>query len=171
MTKLLGIDVGSTTVKAVVLDGEKILYKSYVRHFARVKETVLAELENVRRQIGGDFRVSITGSAGLGLSEKSGLNFVQEVQSAFIAIRRFYPDADAAVELGGEDAKIIFITGGTEQRMNGSCAGGTGAFIDQMATLLNITVPQMDEYALNAEKLILSLPGAECLRNQTFSLF
>ena len=152
MTKLLGIDVGSTTVKAVVLDGEKILYKSYVRHFARVKETVLAELENVRRQIGGDFRVSITGSAGLGLSEKSGLNFVQEVQSAFIAIRRFYPDADAAVELGGEDAKIIFITGGTEQRMNGSCAGGTGAFIDQMATLLNITVPQMDEYALNDEK-------------------
>ena len=153
MIKKLGIDVGSTTVKVVVLDGDKILYKSYVRHFARVKETVLSELENVRSKIGGEFSVSITGSAGLGLSERSGLNFVQEVQSAFIAIRKFYPDADAAVELGGEDAKIIFITGGTEQRMNGSCAGGTGAFIDQMATLLNISVPQMDEYALKAEKI------------------
>lgn len=152
MIKQLGIDVGSTTVKVVALDGEKILYKSYVRHFARVKETVLSELENVKRKFGGDFTVSVTGSAGLGLSERSGLNFVQEVQSAFIAIRKFYPDADAAVELGGEDAKIIFITGGTEQRMNGSCAGGTGAFIDQMATLLNISVQQMDEYALNAEK-------------------
>lgn len=75
------------------------------------------------------------------------------MQAAFVAIRRFYPDADAAIELGGEDAKIIFITGGTEQRMNGSCAGGTGAFIDQMATLLNITVQEMDEYALQAEKI------------------
>ena len=153
MAKLLGIDVGSTTVKVAALDGEKILYKSYVRHYACVKETVLSELKAVRKKFGGDYAVSITGSAGLGLSERSGLNFVQEVQSAFIAIRRFYPDADAAVELGGEDAKIIFITGGTEQRMNGSCAGGTGAFIDQMATLLNISVAQMDEYALKAEKI------------------
>ncbi len=153
MAKLLGIDVGSTTVKVAALDGEKILYKSYVRHYACIKETVLKELKAVRKKFGGDFAVSITGSAGLGLSERSGLNFVQEVQSAFIAIRRFYPDADAAVELGGEDAKIIFITGGTEQRMNGSCAGGTGAFIDQMATLLNISVTQMDEYALKAEKI------------------
>ncbi len=153
MTKLLGIDVGSTTVKVAVTDGEKILYTSYVRHFARIKETVLAELNTVRKKFGGNYSVSITGSAGLGLSEKSGLNFVQEVQSAFIAVRKFYPDADACVELGGEDAKIIFITGGTEQRMNGSCAGGTGAFIDQMATLLNISVTEMDEYALKAEKI------------------
>ena len=153
MAKLLGIDVGSTTVKVAAIDGEKILYKSYVRHYARIKETVLAELNAVRKKFGGDYAVSITGSAGLGLSERSGLNFVQEVQSAFIAIRKFYPDADAAVELGGEDAKIIFITGGTEQRMNGSCAGGTGAFIDQMATLLNISVTEMDEYALKAEKI------------------
>lgn len=153
MKKLLGIDVGSTTVKVTVIDGEEILYKSYVRHFARVKETVLSELKTVREKFGGEYSVSITGSAGLGLSQRSGLNFIQEVQAAFIAIRKFYPDADAAVELGGEDAKIIFITGGTEQRMNGSCAGGTGAFIDQMATLMNISVTQMDEYALNAEKI------------------
>ena len=105
MGKLLGIDVGSTTVKVAAIDGEKILYKSYVRHFACVKETVLAELKTVKAKFGGNFAVSITGSAGLGLSERSGLNFVQEVQSAFIAIRKFYPDADAAVELGGEDAK------------------------------------------------------------------
>ena len=153
MKKLLGIDVGSTTVKVTVIDGDEILYKSYVRHFALVKKTVLSELKTVREKFGGEYSVSITGSAGLGLSQRSGLNFIQEVQAAFVAIRRFYPDADAAVELGGEDAKIIFITGGTEQRMNGSCAGGTGAFIDQMATLLNISVAEMDEYALNASKV------------------
>ena len=154
MSKLMGIDVGSTTVKVVAIDEQfNILYKSYVRHYARVKETVLSELEKVRSQFPGDYSVSITGSAGLGLSQRSGLNFVQEVQAAFIAIRKYYPDADAAIELGGEDAKIIFITGGTEQRMNGSCAGGTGAFIDQMATLLNITVQEMDELALKAQKV------------------
>ena len=150
----MGIDVGSTTVKVTVVDEDgKVLYKSYERHFAQVRETVLGELKKIREQFGGDFCASITGSAGLGLSQRSGINFVQEVQAAFVAIRRFYPDADAAIELGGEDAKIIFITGGTEQRMNGSCAGGTGAFIDQMATLLNITVQEMDEYALQAEKI------------------
>lgn len=150
----MGIDVGSTTVKVTVVDEVgKVLYKSYERHFAQVRETVLGELKKIREQFGGDFCASITGSAGLGLSQRSGINFVQEVQAAFVAIRRFYPDADAAIELGGEDAKIIFITGGTEQRMNGSCAGGTGAFIDQMATLLNITVQEMDEYALQAEKI------------------
>ncbi len=149
----MGIDVGSTTVKVTVVDGnENVIYSSYVRHFARVKETVLDELKKVKKSFGGEYAVSITGSAGLGLSQRSGLNFVQEVQAAFIAIRKFYPDADAAVELGGEDAKIIFITGGTEQRMNGSCAGGTGAFIDQMATLLNIDAAKMDELSLKAEK-------------------
>jgi len=154
MSKLLGIDVGSTTVKVVAIDENgKILYKSYVRHFAKVKETVLSELKNVLNGHGGDFSASITGSAGLGLSQRSGIAFVQEVQAAYTAIRKFYPDADAAVELGGEDAKIIFVTGGTEQRMNGSCAGGTGAFIDQMATLLNVTVQEMDELSLKAERV------------------
>lgn len=151
--KLLGIDVGSTTVKVAVIDeNNKILYTSYVRHFARVKETVLSELGVIRAKFGGEYAVSITGSAGLGLSQRSGINFVQEVQAAFIAIRKIYPDTDAAIELGGEDAKIIFVTGGAEQRMNGSCAGGTGAFIDQMATLLNVSVEEMDELALKAKK-------------------
>lgn len=152
--KLLGIDVGSTTVKAAVIDGSgNLIYSSYVRHFAKVKETVLAELSVIKEKFGGEYALSITGSAGLGLSERSGLNFVQEVQAAFIAIKKLYPDADAAIELGGEDAKIIFITGGAEQRMNGSCAGGTGAFIDQMATLLNISVEEMDEISLDAQKI------------------
>ena len=156
MSRLLGIDVGSTTVKVTVIDPKtnEILYKSYERHFSKVKECVLGELKKVAALFpDGRFRAAVTGSAGLGLAEKSGISFVQEVQAAFIAIRRYYPDADAAVELGGEDAKIIFLTGGTEQRMNGSCAGGTGAFIDQMATLLNISVSEMDELALHAEYL------------------
>ena len=152
MSKLLGLDVGSTTVKAAVIDGEKIIYSSYVRHFSKVKETVLSELEKINAAYPDEYSIAITGSAGLGLSQRSGVAFVQEVQAAFIAIRKFYPQTDVAVELGGEDAKIIFVTGGTEQRMNGSCAGGTGAFIDQMATLLNITVEQMDEFALRAKK-------------------
>ena len=151
--KLLGIDVGSTTVKVAVIDEKNnLIYSSYVRHFSKVKETVLSELNTVKEKFGGAFAVSVTGSAGLGLSQRSGINFVQEVQAAFIAIRKIYPDTDVAVELGGEDAKIIFVTGGTEQRMNGSCAGGTGAFIDQMATLLNVSVEKMDELALSAGK-------------------
>lgn len=149
----MGIDVGSTTVKAAVIDGNKnLIYSSYVRHYSNIQGTVLAELSKIKSKFGGEYAVSVTGSAGLGLSQRSGLNFVQEVQAAFIGIRNLHPDADAAIELGGEDAKIIFVTGGTEQRMNGTCAGGTGAFIDQMATLLNVSVGEMDELALQAEK-------------------
>ncbi len=153
MAKLLGIDVGSTTVKVCVLgeDG-KILYSSYVRHYSRVKECVLGELEKIR-PLSDTFQACITGSAGLGIAQRGHIPFVQEVQAAYGAIRKLYPDTDVAVELGGEDAKIIFVTGGTEQRMNGSCAGGTGAFIDQMATLLNLTVEEMDVLALKAERV------------------
>ncbi len=155
MTYYLGIDVGSTTVKtAVITQSNQIAYTSYERHFSRVKECVLSALAKVDNAFpNAQFRVAITGSAGLGLAEKSGVSFVQEVQAAFVAIKKFYPDADAAVELGGEDAKIIFLTGGAEQRMNGSCAGGTGAFIDQMATLLDVSVTEMDELALQANKV------------------
>ena len=135
MSYLLGIDVGSTTVKVTVLDeGGNVLSSSYVRHFSRVRETVVSELEKIR-SFGTTYRAAVTGSAGLGLAQRGKLTFVQEVQAAYGAIRALHPDADVAVELGGEDAKIIFVTGGAEQRMNGSCAGGTGAFIDHMATL------------------------------------
>jgi len=151
----LGIDVGSTTVKTVIADENKnIIYSKYERHFSKVRETVIEQLELINKDYSdADFRLCITGSAGLGIATAASLPFVQEVHSAFIAVKQTYPDADAVIELGGEDAKIIFLTGGVEQRMNGSCAGGTGAFIDQMATLLGITPTQLDEFSMKAEKI------------------
>ncbi|SEK26194.1 acyl-CoA dehydratase activase-related protein [Ruminococcus albus] len=153
MTYDLGIDVGSTTVKTVItLDGE-FIYNRYERHFSRVRETVAEQLKLIRKSYPEDkFRIAITGSAGLGIAEACGIPFVQEVFSAFVAVNKTYPDADVVIELGGEDAKIIFLTGGVEQRMNGSCAGGTGAFIDQMAGLLGVTPDDMNDLALKAEK-------------------
>lgn len=150
----LGIDVGSTTVKTVITDIDKnIVYSKYQRHFSKVKETVTEQLSLIKENYPNQkFSVSITGSAGLGLANSAEIPFVQEVHCAFISVKEKYPDADAVIELGGEDAKIIFLTNGVEQRMNGSCAGGTGAFIDQMATLLGITADELDELSLNAEK-------------------
>ncbi len=152
---LLGIDVGSTTVKTAVISpsGEK-LFSHYERHYSKVQETCLKQLEMVRAAFPSQrFKVSLTGSAGLGLAEKAHLSFVQEVQGAFLAVEKYYPKTDVVIELGGEDAKIIFLTGGVEERMNGSCAGGTGAFIDQMAALLNVDVSELDRLALNYEKI------------------
>ncbi len=151
----LGIDVGSTTVKTVIADENKnIIYSKYERHFSKVRETVIQQLEIIMDEFKNcNFKLCITGSAGLGIATGASLPFVQEVHAAFIAVKNTYPDADAVIELGGEDAKIIFLTGGVEQRMNGSCAGGTGAFIDQMATLLGITPNQLDEFSLQAEKV------------------
>lgn len=151
----LGIDVGSTTVKTVITDEEsRIIYSKYQRHFSKVKETVTEQLAIIRGEYPNDkFTVCITGSAGLGLANSAEIPFVQEVHAAFLAVKEKTPDADAVIELGGEDAKIIFLTGGVEQRMNGSCAGGTGAFIDQMATLLGITADQLDALSLKAKKV------------------
>lgn len=151
----LGIDVGSTTVKTVITDSEgNIVYSKYQRHFSKVKETVIDQLRLIRADYPEEsFTVCITGSAGLGLADSAGVPFVQEVHAAFLAVKKKQPDADAVIELGGEDAKIIFLTGGVEQRMNGSCAGGTGAFIDQMSTLLGITADELDSLSLNARKV------------------
>jgi predicted CoA-substrate-specific enzyme activase len=151
----LGIDVGSTTVKTVITDAEhNIIYSKYQRHLSKVKETVTDQLKLIQADYPEDeFTVCITGSAGLGLANSAGIPFVQEVHAAFLAVKDKQPDADAVIELGGEDAKIIFLTGGVEQRMNGSCAGGTGAFIDQMATLLGITADELDELSLRAQKI------------------
>ena len=150
----LGIDVGSTTVKAVVIDqNNQVLYSNYVRHGSKVKEVTLYELDEIRQKVGqGPYTISFTGSSGLGLSERAHLPFVQEVESAYLAVKKIYPEVDAVIELGGEDAKIIFISGGLEERMNGSCAGGTGAFIDQMAMLLNLNLGEMDQLSFKAEK-------------------
>jgi len=151
----LGIDVGSTTVKTVITDADgNIIYSKYQRHLSKVKETVSDQLKIIQADYPDErFTVCITGSAGLGLANSSGIPFVQEVHAAFLAVKKKQPDADAVIELGGEDAKIIFLTGGVEQRMNGSCAGGTGAFIDQMATLLGITADELDELSLRAQKV------------------
>ena len=150
----LGIDVGSTTVKTVIIDDERIVYTKYERHFSKVRETVAEQLRAINKLYKGrKFKTAITGSAGLGIAQASGIEFVQEVFSAFVAVNKTYPDTDVVVELGGEDAKIIFLTGGVEQRMNGSCAGGTGAFIDQMAQLLGVSADELDRLSLESTRL------------------
>lgn len=151
----IGIDIGSTTVKVVLLDdNDKTIFKTYERHMSKVREKTAEMLRLLEGQLAGQqVQVAITGSAGLGVAKAANLEFVQEVFATAGAVERFLPDTDVVVELGGEDAKIIFLTGGLEERMNGSCAGGTGAFIDQMATLLGITADELDELSLKHEKL------------------
>jgi predicted CoA-substrate-specific enzyme activase len=155
MQNLLGIDVGSTTVKAVVADSSlNIRYKRYERHNARVQEILLEILREIREEFGPvSVKAAVTGSAGLGISQRADLPFVQEVVASTSAIERLLPGTDAAIELGGEDAKIIFFGRVPEQRMNGTCAGGTGAFIDQMATLMDVTVDQLNELAAEHSKI------------------
>ena len=151
----IGIDCGSTTVKVVVTDDNgNILFQNYARHMSKVRERTLEMLREAEPIIEtAELRVAVTGSAGLGVAGAADLPFVQEVYATAGAVERLYPNTDSVIELGGEDAKIIFFTGGLEQRMNGSCAGGTGAFIDQMATLLDISVPELDEIAKSHEKI------------------
>lgn len=145
----LGIDIGSTTVKIAVLDSEHhILFADYERHFANIQET-LALLLSKASDVLGSIAVSpvITGSGGLTLSKHLNIPFVQEVVAVAASLKDYAPQTDVAIELGGEDAKIIYFTGGIDQRMNGICAGGTGSFIDQMATLLQTDAAGLNEYA------------------------
>ena len=155
MALRIGIDIGSTTVKVVVLDEQnKLLFRSYERHYSKTRERTCETLRGLRGLLGGqEVQLLITGSAGLGVAKAAGLDFVQEVYATAAAVREFIPNTDAVIELGGEDAKIIFFGNTLEERMNGSCAGGTGAFIDQMATLLNVTVDELDELSLHHEKI------------------
>ncbi len=146
---LAGLDAGSTTVKLVLLDETgTVLYKRYERHLSKVREKSLELLTDAAARFPGTrMRLAVTGSAGLGLSRLCDLLFVQEVHVAAQAVKRWLPGTDAVIELGGEDAKIIFFQGGLDQRMNGSCAGGTGSFIDQMATLLDVSPDELDTLA------------------------
>ena len=151
----IGLDVGSTTIKCVVLDGaDNIVYSDYRRHFSHILEKTEELLRHVAKRYVPNRRaeLAISGSAGMGMAESVGVPFVQEVFATRVAAGRLAPGADVVIELGGEDAKILYLTGGMEVRMNGSCAGGTGAFIDQMATLLKMTAGEMDEAAQKAEK-------------------
>ena len=149
----LGIDLGSTTVKLVLLDdNNEIVFKCYERHMSNVFEKVAELLDNLYKEVGDiDVKLVITGSGGLSLAEKMGLPFEQEVISCSAAVEALIPETDVVIELGGEDAKITFYGMSIEQRMNGTCAGGTGAFIDQMAVLLNTDASGLNEAAKKHE--------------------
>lgn len=154
----IGLDVGSTTMKCVLLDDENnILYKDYQRHRSNIKEVAEQFIGNIIDKLKlsreDDVRLSVTGSAGIGLSETYNIPFIQEVVASQIAVKHLHNDVDVAIELGGEDAKILFFTGGSEVRMNGSCAGGTGAFIDQMAVLLNVDLESLDKLSMQADNI------------------
>ncbi len=151
----LGVDIGSTTAKVVLVDDGNILYECYERHFSQVRQKTLELVKRLASLVadGRPIKVAISGSAGLGMARAAGLPFVQEVFATGEAVKLLEPDTSVVIELGGEDAKVLFLQGGTEERMNGSCAGGTGAFIDQMATLMNVTNEEMDELSLQAERL------------------
>ena len=151
----VGLDVGSTTIKCVVVDDEqKITYSVYERHFSHILEKTEELLRRVAKEHlnDGKAELAISGSAGMGMADSVGVPFVQEVFATRVAANRLTPGTDVIIELGGEDAKILFLTNGMEVRMNGSCAGGTGAFIDQMATLLKMSADEMDAAAQKAEK-------------------
>ena len=150
----VGIDVGSTTIKIVCLNEENsIIYSIYQRHLSNVRETAKimfdSFLKELKEKYGNDLqcKVSITGSSGMGIASWINLDFVQEVIACIKSIETFIPETDVAIELGGEDAKITFLKNDMDQRMNGSCAGGTGAFIDQIASLLNTDASGLNELA------------------------
>ena len=152
----IGLDVGSTTVKVVVMDKDRnILYKDYQRHFSDTKKTIKSLLDKVIEDYGkgNKFTVTFTGSGAIALAKFLNVNFVQEVIACKNAIKEYATGTDVAIELGGEDAKIIYFDQTIEQRMNGSCAGGTGAFLDQMAVLLNTTTEGLNELATKGEKI------------------
>ena len=151
----VGLDIGSTTIKCVVLDEhDQVIYDTYERHGSHITEKAGELLARLAKEKvpGGKAYLSISGSAGMGLADGCGVPFVQEVFATRVAAKRLAPQADVVIELGGEDAKILFLSGGTEVRMNGSCAGGTGAFIDQMATLLKMSPEELNTAASRAEK-------------------
>ena len=147
----MGLDVGSTTVKLVVLDkNDKIKYSKYQRHFSDIRKTIYELVDETCAIFDGDdLTVTLTGSGGISVAQWLGLPFEQEVVAAAGAVEKLIPHTDVAIELGGEDAKITFFRGGIEQRMNGTCAGGTGAFIDQMASLLETDAAGLNELAAN----------------------
>ncbi len=152
----VGLDVGSTTIKCVIIDeNDTLIFSTYKRHFSHIQENIVSILQELLKNgyVNNKTLLSISGSAGMGIAEFCGVNFVQEVYATRLAANKLIPGTDCIIELGGEDAKILFLTNGIEVRMNGTCAGGTGAFIDQMATLLNVDISKMNELAEKHEKL------------------
>ncbi len=155
-TATLGIDIGSTTVKIAILDeNHNILFSDYERHYANIRETLSSLLQKAYKELGNlSLHPMITGSGGLTLANHLGVPFNQEVIAVATSLKELAPQTDVAIELGGEDAKIIYFEGGNvEQRMNGICAGGTGSFIDQMASLIQTDAAGLNEYAKNYQSL------------------
>ena len=150
----LGVDVGSTTIKLALFKDNELIYKTYQRHLSMIKSKVLGELKKIEPLIGDEsFHLAFSGSSGLGVANEIGVPFVQEVFATSELVKAVEKDTNVVIELGGEDAKVIFFDHGTDERMNGTCAGGTGAFIDQMATLMNVTNEELDELSLKSEKI------------------
>ena len=151
----MGIDVGSTTIKIYITDqDDNCIYSKYERHYSDIQATIKTLLEEIKDKFGNIKVVSVmTGSGGLSLSEYLGIKFVQEVIACTKTIETYIPECDVAIELGGEDAKITYFQGTLEQRMNGTCAGGTGAFIDQMASLLQTDAAGLNELAKNYQMI------------------
>ena len=170
MTRLrLGIDVGSTTTKVVALDDAcRVIFDKYVRHLARARESVVEVLSELKERVGEACEVSlrITGSIGMGIAERVGLPFIQEVVAASKCIQSKYPAVQSMIDIGGEDAKVVFFRDGEARdlRMNGQCAGGTGAFIDQMAIILGCSVAELNQLALHSQQIypIASRCGVFC---------
>ena len=151
---MLGIDIGSTTAKLVACRAGKIIYSKYERHMSRVRQKTAEMLREMKRVLGNvTVKAAISGSAGLGVAEAAHIPFIQEVAATTELVERLHPETEAVIELGGEDAKIIFFGSGIDERMNGTCAGGTGAFIDQMATLLGVDADELDELSLRAQRI------------------
>ena len=149
-----GIDIGFTTVKLVITDGGRILFGEYRRHHAHTQQTLASLLKEAKAITGAcSLRAHITGSGSIGLSKALGIPFTQEVVAVADAIMKYYPQTDVAIELGGEDAKIIYFKGGLDERMNGVCAGGTGSFIDQMAALLHTDAEGLNEAAKDYKQI------------------
>ncbi len=151
----VGIDVGSTTMKTVAMrEDNTLVFSDYQRHYSQIIEKGKEMIQAMMDRIGDDeVTIALSGSAGMGLAEAASIPFVQEVYATRVAAKTFIPDTDAIIELGGEDAKILFLKGGLEVRMNGTCAGGTGAFIDQMATLLGISRDDIDRLSEQSTEL------------------
>lgn len=150
----VGLDVGSTTVKMVILEEGKIIFKQYMRHFSNIKQTVASLLDDAKNVLQrNSLTIMITGSGGLNISKNLDVPFIQEVIASTNAVKSLIPGTDAAIELGGEDAKITYFGDAMEQRMNGTCAGGTGAFIDQMAALLQTDAAGLNELAKNHKNI------------------
>ena len=150
-----GLDVGSTTIKLVILNEKnEVVYKRYERHLSNIKKTIHMFLNDIVVEYGNEpIKLSITGSDGLSSSKWLEVPFIQEVIACVKAVEETIEGTDVVIELGGEDAKITFFTNGIEQRMNGTCAGGTGAFIDQMAALMNTDAAGLNELAKNAKEI------------------